>query len=158
MGANDKLRKEEHMLKNIVRALFGSPPPPPEPFTDPVLGQMKPGELGWEANVTKGEDRFTFTIAGDERPDAALLAHARDIFNDFNSFKQLVADCIESESRGYPDDVKAELAGLAIDNISLSCPDRPEDGMIFFRGSEGDVGLWRCDYIAGKPTGLGCDT
>jgi hypothetical protein len=54
--------------------------------------------------------------------------------------------------------LRAELANLKIENISLCWPDRPEDGMIFFRRSENDIGLWRCDYIARKPTGLGCDT
>jgi hypothetical protein len=52
---------------------------------------------------------------------------------------------------------KAELAQLEIDNISLCWPERPDDGMIFFRGSPDDVGLWRCGYIARRPTGLGCD-
>ena len=146
------------MLKEIIRALFGPPPPPPEPFTDPVLGEMKLEESGWKASVTKGADSFTFTIGGGEQPDATLLAHAHDILDDYESFTKLVVDCIESESSDYPGEVKAELAGLAIDDIALFWPDRPDDGMIFFSGPNDDVRLWRCDYIARRPTGLGCDT
>ena len=92
------------------------------------------------------------------RPDAALLAHAHDILNDLDSFRKAVRDCIESESRDYPEDVKTELARIEIDNVSLCWPDRPADGMIFFRGPSDSERLWRCDYIARKPTGLGCDT
>jgi hypothetical protein len=129
-----------------------------EPFTDPVLGELKPDEMGWTVNVSKGQDSFQFTIGGRQAPDNALLAHAHDIFNDYESFKRSVRNCIETESRDYPEEVKAELARLQIDDIALFWPDRPEDGMIFFRGSENDVGLWRCDYIGRKPTHLGCDT
>jgi hypothetical protein len=146
------------MLKGILRALFGPPRPPNEPFNDPVLGELKPGEAVWTVNVSKGEDTFQFTIGGSKHPDAALLAHAHDIFNDYESFKKSVRDCIESESSEYPEEVKAELARLEIDDIALCWPERPDNGMIFLRGSENAVGLWRCDYIDRKPTGLGCDT
>ena len=118
---------------------------------------MKPGETGWTVRVSKGVDSFEFTIGGANRPDARLLSHAHDILSDFESFKKVVRECIESESRDYPEDIKAELAALEIDNISLAWPKRPDDGMIFFRGYDEDFGLWRCDYIARKPVGLGCD-
>jgi hypothetical protein len=119
---------------------------------------MVPGGTGWTGAVTKGEDSFELTIGGANQPDATLLAHAHDILINWESFKKMVRNHIASETHDYPDDVKAEVAGLRIDNISLCWPHRPDDGMIFFRGHEGDIGLWRCDYIARKPTGLGCDT
>jgi hypothetical protein len=106
----------------------------------------------------KGADHFEFTIGGIYKPDDALLAHAHEILGDYLSFKKAVKSCVEYESRDYPVEVKAELAGLEIDNVALYWPARPNDGMIFFRGSEKDVGLWRCDYINRKPTALGCDT
>src|SRR5262245_44688883 len=144
------------MLKGILRSLFGSRHPPRQSFNDPVLGELKPGETGWTVNLTKGPDSFGFTIGGANEPDDRLLAHARDILNDYESFKKAVRECVECESRDYPEEVKAELARLEIDNICLFWPARPDDGMIFFRGSENDVGLWRCDYIDRRPTGLGC--
>jgi len=143
------------MFKTILRSLFG---PPREPFHDPVLGELKPASVGWSVRVTRGRDSFEFTIGGAKQPAAALLAHAREILSNFESFQISVAKCVAAESRDYPDDVKAELAGLQIDNISLCWPDRPDDGMIFFRGRKDDVACWRCDYIGRKPQGLGCDT
>ncbi|HUG91632.1 MAG TPA: hypothetical protein VML55_12400 [Planctomycetaceae bacterium] len=147
-----------HMLEGILRSLFGSPQAPRKPFNDPVLGELKPEEDGWSVTVTRGASSFGFTIGGEDQPDAALLAHARDILKDYESFTQMVEDCIEAESRDYRENAKAEVARLEIDNIALFWPDRPHDGMIFFRGSDDDVGLWRCDYVARKPRGLGCDT
>jgi hypothetical protein len=146
------------MLRSIIRSLFGRARPPRQPFHDAVFGDLKPGETGWTVRVLKGMDTFEFTIGGVGRPDERLLAHAHDIFNDYDSFKKAVIECIEYESREFPSDVKSELAGLEVDNVSLFWPDRPDDGMIFFRGSENDFGLWRCDLINRKPTGLGCDT
>lgn len=145
------------MLKGILRSLFGSHPHR-KSFEDPVLGQLKAGESGWTVSLTLGQDSFELIIGGASEPSAALLAHAADIVNDYDSFKKAVQDCIESESRDYPEDVKTEMRALEIDKVALFWPDRPDDGMIFFRGAEDAIRLWRCDYIARKPTGLGCDT
>jgi hypothetical protein len=149
--------EEGAMLKGILQYLFGSAPVR-APFNDPVLGRMEPVETGWTVKVVKDAETFEFTIGGVSEPDAELLAHAHDILHDYPSFKKAVRDCVEYESGDYPDEVKAELANLEIDNIALPCPATPNDGMVFFRGSENDVGLWRCDYIDRKPSGLGCDT
>ncbi|MFN0018089.1 MAG: hypothetical protein ACKVP0_07515 [Pirellulaceae bacterium] len=123
-----------------------------------MLGLLEPEETGWIVKVAKGADTFEFTIGGINKPDGALLAHAHDILDDYQAFKRAVKVCVENDSRDYPDEVKAELAGLEIDNVALFWPARPNDGMVFFRGSEEDVGCWRCDYINRKPTHLGCDT
>lgn len=141
----------------ILRSLFGSSPPL-QPFKDPVLGDLQPDETGWTVSVTAGGDAFSFTIGGGTEPDAALLAHARDILGGYPAFKKRVEEFVRSESVAYPPDIKVEVAQLEIDSISLFWPDRPDDGMIFFRGPENEFRLWRCDYIARKPTGLGCDT
>jgi len=145
------------MLKRILHFLFGRPPLR-ESFTDPVLGELKPAEEGWTVSVTKGNDDFRFTIGGMNVPDAALLAHAHDILREYDSFKKSIHDFIQAASVDYPDDVKAELAGLKIDDISLCWPGRPNDGMIFFSGEENDGRVWRCDYIDRQPKSLGCDT
>lgn len=144
------------MLKAIIKSLFR--PQSREAFVDDVLGKLSPAESGWTVRVSKGEGTFEFTIGGSDQPDAQLLAHARDILSNYEAFTQAVGQCITTESQEYPEDVKRELARLEIDNVSLCWPDRPNDGMIFFRGAADDVGCWRCDYIDRKPVGLGCDT
>jgi hypothetical protein len=145
------------MLKRVLRFLFNRQPRR-ESFTDPALGELKAAEAGWTASVAKGNDSFRFTIGGIRVPDASLLAHAHDILREYDSFKKSISDFIQAESIDYPEDVKSELAKLQIDDISLCWPERPNDGMIFFRGTDQDIGAWRCDYVARKPTNLGCDT
>jgi hypothetical protein len=151
------INEERDMLKGLLQSLFSSPSVR-APFNDPILGPLQPGETGWSANIVKGADHFVLTIGGNDKPDDALLAHAHDILGDYPSFKNAVKFCVEYESRDYPPEVKAELAGLEINIVALWWPTRPNDGMIFFRGSEKDIGAWRCDYINRKPMGLGCDT
>jgi hypothetical protein len=119
---------------------------------------LKPDETGWKVSVSKDDDMIQFNISGTTMPDKGLLARARDILNDFKSFKESVRKYLETESSEYPEDAQAEVASLKIDVICLNWPQRPNDGMIFFRGSESDIGYWHCDLIAGEPTGLACDT
>ena len=147
-----------NVLQDFLRFVIGLRRPPKQPFNDPVLGEMQPCEAGWTVPIQKGEDLFTFTIADGDQPEAASLAHAREILNGYEVFKRSVKDCIESETRNYPVEAKAELAQMEIDDISLIWPHRPRDGIISFRGPADYVGLWRCDYVDGEPTGLGCDT
>lgn len=142
-------------LRELVRDLRRGPHPKREPYTDDVLGACTPCRSGWTAQIVNGDDRFELEFAGGREPDSAVLAHARQIVGDYQSFKRLVMERMDVESREYPPDVKRELAGLKIALISLS---GAGEGMIFFRGSLGDVGAWRFDYIKGEPTGLGCDT
>src|SRR5262245_41643251 len=114
------------MLQGILRSLFGSPQPPPATFHDPLLGDLKLGRMGWTVKISKGADSFEFTIGGNViQPNPAVLSHAHEILDDFESFKNAVRDYIDLESRDYPPDVKAELAHLEVDSISLHWPDRP---------------------------------
>ena len=146
------------MFKSILRSLFGPPLPPHEPFQDALLGELLPGEIGWTVELNKADDSYSFSIGGDSHPSAPLLDHAREIFNNYESFKRIVKECLEAETRDYPADVKEEVSRLEIDDISLFWPDRPNDGMIFFRGPHDYIRAWRCDYIDRRPVGLGCDT
>jgi hypothetical protein len=145
------------MFSGILRSLFG-PLPKRTPFTDPILGELKPEDMWWSANVSRSNDSFQFGIGGESTPDAALLSHAHDIFNNYEQFKRTIRDFIELESRDYPDEAQAELAKLEIDFIGLYWPQRPDDGMIFFRNPAETFRAWRCDYVGRKPVGLGFDT
>src|SRR5262245_55734345 len=146
------------MLKTILQSLFGEPHPRRPAARDPILGELTPDELGWTAKVSKDADQFEFTIGGVDVPDPALIAHAHDILNDFASFKKSINEFIETETRDYPDEMKPMMVAFQIAHISLCWPDRPNDGMIYFRGPADDIGVWRCDYVNRKPRCLGCDT
>lgn len=145
------------MFTAIWQAIFGSPLPPRRPFVDPVLGAMQPEEDWWTAAVRHGDDQFHFNIGGAEVPDESLIMHAREILQDFESFKREVRRCIDAETQSWSEHAKAEVAGLEIDCVVLLSPDHPNDGMIFFRTTVETDRLWRCDYVARVPKGLGFD-
>jgi hypothetical protein len=149
------------MLKKILRAILGSPRPPKQPFCDPVLGTLTPGETCWEVEVDKrpkADQVIRFEIAGDSRPAEVLLAHARDIVSDLSVFQRRIQQFLDNEKDKFPPEAASEIEALQLQWVCLFWPHRPDDGMIFFVGPQDELRNWRCDYIARQPMGLGFDT
>jgi hypothetical protein len=125
-------------------------------FEDAMLGRMQFVENRlWEAHVTIAGKRIGFSIKGQVEPNAVLLAHARDIVQNFADFESMISAFLAEEGRKMmmtPDQVRK----LQIAQVSLCWPERPDDGMIYFDGLE-QIGVWRCDYINRKPKRLGFD-
>jgi hypothetical protein len=149
------------VLERIRRMLFGkSKPPKAREFAHPELGTLRLNDDGewWEVEVTKDGEHVGFAIGGEQIPDPGLIQHALDILRDYQGFRKMVADFLESEARGFRryEEAVQEIGQLAIEDVMLFWPERPNDGMIYFRG--GDKGrLWRCDYVGRRPKGLGFD-
>lgn len=118
------------------------------PLHDDVLGDLSPsGEYqgNWIASMTIADGReVEIELSGaPEGPDAATLAHAREIGRSFADFEARILAFVASEKQ----------AGLRIESLTLS----GKSGMIFFAG--GDPGrVWRCDYVDGEPRDLGVDS
>jgi hypothetical protein len=124
--------------------------------TDVVLGKLKLSKAGWwEARVTFSGKSVGFKIGGSNEPDASLIAHARDIVGTFVAFEKMVAEFLLLESKRLAP-LAHEIQQLAIEDVMLAWPKRPNDGMIYFRGID-KFRIWRCDYINRKPRGLGFD-
>ena len=51
----------------------------------------------------------------------------------------------------------SEIRALAIRNICLFWPNRPDEGIIFFDGPD-QFRCWRCDLGNGVPVGLNFDS
>jgi hypothetical protein len=148
------------MFRNLKRFLKRGPPPVAEHFQDPILGTLTWSEddKAWVSSATDRDVGFRFQISGIVEPDKALLAHAADILQNKDDFIARVMQCVRSEAelvrslRPYRD----EIDGLRVERVCLFWPNRPDDGMIFLSGGR-DYRLWRCDYIARQPKGLGFD-
>jgi|SRR5438045_1216433 hypothetical protein len=127
-------------------------------FADPILGTLRPEpENGWWRVVVNIDGQnIEFTLGGDAVPDAALLWHAHDIVSNFKEFNRRLDQFLESHAARYPG-ARAEVKRLRLEGVSLSSPQHPNDGMIFFSGG-GDDRVWRCDYIQREFRMLGCDT
>ena len=125
---------------------------------DSDLGPLTWSEDGdwWEADVKIGERKFGIKIGGESSPDAALLAHARNIVGSFDEFRQKVLAFLALEA-ARSDRFADEIRGLEIQDVCLFWPERPDDGMIYFSGPD-EFRLWRCEYVDRKPTQLGFDS
>lgn len=125
---------------------------------DSVLGKLllSEDEDWWEGHVKIGEKRVGFKLGGHTEPSRELLAHAHDIIWAFDDFERMVAAFLLAETERLKLFAE-EIRKLVIDEICLFWPDRPNDGMIYFVGSN-EFRLWRCDYLNRKPTKLGFDT
>jgi hypothetical protein len=112
----------------------------------------------WVARVTLQGRPVTFQTGGPYEPDPALIARARAILGSCDSFATCVAAFLAAEAgREKWSPFAAEIRSLAIQDICLFWPGRPDDGMIFFDGPDGDRS-WRCDLVGETPTGLGFDS
>src|SRR5436309_1332336 len=149
------------MFDKLKRFFKRAPPPVAEKIDDPVLGRLMWSEddEAWVSSSAHAGVGFDFQISGTPEPDEALLAHAADILRKRDAFVEAVSQFLKEEAekirslRSYRD----EIEGLKIDRVCLFWPERPDDGMISFSGGR-DYRLWRCDYVARQPKGLGFDS
>jgi hypothetical protein len=125
-------------------------------FEDAVLGNLRFIERNlWGAHLTIAGKRMGFSIAGHTQPSSALLAHARDIVQNFENFENMISTFLAEEARRI-EMTPNEIGELEVAEVILCWPEKPNDGMIYFSGPE-DVRVWRCDYINRKPQNLGFD-
>lgn len=148
------------MFKAIAKLFSATPKPTPVEATDAILRPLrwsKDDEM-WEAQTRVGEEIIGFFIADDSSPSAALIAHARDIVARVPDFKREVASFLSDEvqKQKHLTRFASEIGQLTIEHVCLMWPERPDDGMIYFAGSDEDR-CWRCDYVSRKPKSLEFD-
>jgi len=127
---------------------------------DPEIGMLRWSDdmNCWAGSVSAGGNTIGFLIGGQSKPDDALIAHARDIKRALPDFVSLVSDFLKGEAEKRSMSTWAdEIRQLQIEDVCLFWPNRPNDGMIYFQDVESGL-VWRCDYIARKPTSLGFDS
>lgn len=133
--------------------------PTPAPLFDPVLGAIHPGDNPetWQSSVCLGDQTVRFIIGGGSAPDPRLIEHTRDIVRTFSAFQEMISNFLTLQvwKEKYPE-LRKEIAALTIEDVCLFWPDRPDDGMISFKGPD-EFKIWRCDYIDRKPVNLGFD-
>jgi len=149
------------MFDKLKRFLQGEPPPVAEKIDDPILGTLEwsADDEAWISSATHNGVGFVFQIVGTSEPDKALLAHAADILRTKDVFITRVLKYVKSEAETVRSfhSYREEIDGLRVERVCLFWLDRPDDGMISLSGGR-DYRLWRCDYVARQPKGLGFDS
>jgi hypothetical protein len=112
----------------------------------------------WVARVTAQGKPVCIQIGGRYEPDPTLIGRARDIVESYDRFAATVAAFLANEAaqpgwEPFADEIRA----LAIRDICLFWPKKPDDGMIFFGGPD-EFRCWRCDLADGRPVGLNFDS
>jgi hypothetical protein len=129
---------------------------------DEVLGPLvlNDGDADgyWVARATAQGRPVLFLIGGRYEPDPALIARARDIFGSLDRFVAdvtafLAAEAEQKHWTPFADEIRA----LTIQDICLFWPSRPDEGMIFFAGTNPDL-CWRCHLNGRTPVGLNFDS
>lgn len=125
---------------------------------DEVLGPLvwDPEERMWAACNDRSPMGFRILIAGDQRPHPRLVSHARELAASPDRLLADVGSLLRSAAEELPAAAQ-EILDLHVESVALMWPDRPGDGMIYLDGPCAEQRVWRCDYIAGRPTNLGFD-
>jgi len=125
--------------------------------TDPILGELLLNQdaTWWDAFPEITGKKINFQIGGTGSPDAALIQHAHDIIDSYETFEENVRAELGKEIEKFKE-YEDEIRKQEIESIALFWPERPNDGMIFLKGPD-EFRLWRFDYINRKPKGLGFD-
>jgi hypothetical protein len=146
-------------MLSFIKKIFSDPTTDwPRSVIDSVLGELRLSDdaTWWEGSITVESRKVGFKIGGEGKPDGRLVAHAHDIVRSLPEFEHSVSAFLAGEARTvkhltrYSDEIRQ----LTIEDICLFWPDRPDDGMIHFKGPD-ESRLWRCSYVARKPQGLG---
>src|SRR5688572_18820254 len=148
-------------MLSFIKKIFRDPTADwPRSVTDSLLGELRLSDDAewWEGHTTVGSKTVGFKIGGEGKPDAKLIAHAHDIVRSLPAFEQSVSGFLADEARTTKHLTKFadEVQQLTVEDVCLFWPDRPDDGMIYFKGPD-EFRVWRCDYVARKPQGLGFD-
>ena len=113
-------------------------------------------EQGWVVPARRSTAAFRILVAGRERPDERLMAHARELAANPLPLLEQVPAFLAASAREAP--IAAhEIRGLRVESVGLLWPDAPDDGMVEFEGPNTEERLWRCDYADRRLRWLGFD-
>lgn len=146
------------MLRWLARLLPGSRAARLPALDHPVLGtlQFTPDLAAWRTVVSTDAGRIGFLIAGDTSPNEQLLRHAEELVTSDREFLDTVRQFLFAEAKTQPR-WAGEILALSLEEVCLFWPDRPNDGMLYFKGSD-ENRVWRSDYRNRQPQGLGFDS
>ena len=142
----------------VVVAQVRRRPPAVQEHDVPGIGMFRydTDTHSWRTTVQSAAGPIGFLVAGSERPDSGLLETARTVLASSESFMAAVQEYLRREAdRGGA--LAEESQALRLEEVCLFWPNRPKDGMLYFKGSDPERRVWRCDWLNGIPQPLGYD-
>jgi hypothetical protein len=128
---------------------------------DPQLGTLTRHVKGeyWQASLTSRDRSVDVIIDGEDEPNPALLARAREIVTKFDVLEARLDEYLASEAKAAAvedPEFAAEIGALRVSTILLRSNDGPNRVMIDFEGPD-EMRYWYCDYVDGELSGLTFD-
>ena len=145
---------------SFLKKLFAKPTPP-EPFTDPILGQLNwfTQDEGWQGQY----NGFNFFIGdcGTDHPDEPVLAYTREILNDPTLLNASLAQAKARHKANLSEKLRQfytpEIDELTWDVLYFSV--HKGKRTIFATLKPGrDYRSWRIEFTDRQCDGLGFDT
>jgi hypothetical protein len=126
---------------------------------DPQLGTLVRNveAEAWEAEFRVRDRTVEILIDGKEEPNPALLARARDLVADFDSFERRLSDYLAETAKEWASETPeyaADIGALRLSSIKLRSR---QSVLVDFDGPDVDV-YWSCEYADGKFSGLDFDS
>jgi hypothetical protein len=126
---------------------------------DPQLGTLirNVKAEAWEADFTVRERTVKILIDGKKEPDPALVARARELMADFDTFEHRLKDYLTQAAKEWASDtpeLSADISALRLSSIKLRSR---QPVLVDFDGPDVDV-YWSCEYADGKFSRLDFDS
>ena len=118
---------------------------------DPQLGTLirNVKAEAWEADFRVLDRTVGILIDGKEEPNPALIARARELVADFDTFERRLNDYLAETAKEWASEAPelgADISTLRISSIMLRARKRI---LVDFDGPDEDV-YWSCEYADGK--------
>ena len=111
----------------------------------------------WEAEFKVRDRTVEILIDGKEEPNPALVARARELVADFDTFERRLNDYLAQTAKEWASEapeLSADISSLRLSSIKLRSRNRI---LVDFEGPDADV-YWSCEYADGEFSGLDFDS
>jgi len=111
----------------------------------------------WETDFRVRERAMGILIDGKDEPDPVLVARARELVADFESFERRLNDYLAQTAKEWASEVpelSGDVSALRIASIKLRAR---ESVLVDLDGPDVDI-YWSCEYADGKFSGLDFDS
>ena len=141
------------MIKKILKRIWKGPEYQ-KTYHSKILGEMifNRDNFCWESKKKINDDEVNFIVGGTKKPDDKLIKALEEIAKSFNEFQYIINEFLKEQTQNAGE----EILKLKISDIMYSRPDKPNNGMVFFRGTT-NYKIWHCDLVKGKPKYLNYD-
>jgi hypothetical protein len=126
---------------------------------DPQLGRLirNVAAEAWEGDFRVRDRTVEILIDGKKEPDPALVARARELVADFDTFERRLNDYLAQTAKEWAPEVPDLVADIKVLRLASIKLRSKQPVLVDFHGPDVDV-YWSCEFEDGKFSGLDYDS